>query len=73
MFICQQDDTPSIIKVHLLLSTKSQKNMIGRVAVISKRSKKKKKGKANRLVDKSNSYSEVGSKLPRILVAKRET
>ena len=72
MFICQQDDTPSIIKVHLLLSTKSQKNMIGRVAVISKHSKKK-KGKANRFVDKSNSYSEVGSKLPRILVAKRET
>ena len=45
MFISQQDDTPSIIKVHLLLSTKSQKNMIGRVAVISKRSKKKRKEK----------------------------
>ena len=70
VFISWQDDTPRFIKVHLPLSTKSQ-NMIGRVALISKISKKK-KGKANRLIDKSNSYSEFDSKLPSIL-AKRET
>lgn len=72
VFISWQDDIPSIIKVHLPISTKSQ-IMIGRVAIISKSSKKKKKkeGKANRLIDKSNSYSEFDSKLPSILVAKK--
>ena len=73
VFISWHDDIPSIFQVHLPISTKSQ-NMIGRVAIISKSSKKKKKkGKANRLIDKSNSYSEFDSKLPSILVAKRET
>ena len=42
VFISWHDDIPSIFQVHLPISTKSQ-NMIGRVAIISKSSKKKKR------------------------------
>ena len=44
VFISWHDDIPSIFQVHLPISTKSQ-NMIGRVAIISKSSKKKRKEK----------------------------
>ena len=48
VFISWQDDIPSIIKVHLPISTKSQ-IMIGRVAIISKSSKKTKKRKEKQI------------------------